>query len=127
MVTSTRDFRGRIRLAQTRLVRNISQISKIYAFDRKLDILTGASEAADCSERPVGSLRFCVAHPLTIDERQASAVGLTRTAVRAQLATLQRDGTVEERGSQRGTSKPARVLRDQRKADSLSRLSMCHF
>jgi predicted ArsR family transcriptional regulator len=46
--------------------------------------------------------------PLTIDEI-AGAVGLTRTAVRAQLATLQRDGTIEERGSQRGTSKPARV------------------
>lgn len=46
--------------------------------------------------------------PLTIDEI-AAAVGLTRTAVRAQLATLQRDGTVEERGSQRGASKPART------------------
>lgn len=46
--------------------------------------------------------------PLTIDEI-ASAVGLTRTAVRAQLSTLQRDGTVEEKGSQRGASKPART------------------
>lgn len=46
--------------------------------------------------------------PLTIDDI-AGAVGLTRTAVRAQLATLQRDGTVEERGLQRGTSKPART------------------
>lgn len=46
--------------------------------------------------------------PLTIDEI-SRAVGLTRTAVRAQLATLQRDGTVEEHGLQRGTSKPARI------------------
>lgn len=45
---------------------------------------------------------------MTIDDL-ASAVGLTRTAVRAQLATLQRDGAVEERGLRRGTSKPART------------------
>ena len=60
--------------------------------------------------------------PLTIDEL-AAAVGLTRTAVRAQLATLLRDGTVEERGSQRGTSKPARVYGISADAElSLSRL-----
>jgi predicted ArsR family transcriptional regulator len=46
--------------------------------------------------------------PLTIDEL-ASGVGLTRTAVRAQLATLQQEGAVEQRGIQRGTSKPART------------------
>ena len=46
--------------------------------------------------------------PMTIDE-MASAVGLTRTAVRAQLATLQRDGAVEQRGERRGASKPART------------------
>ena len=46
--------------------------------------------------------------PRTIDEI-ADWVGLTRTAVRAQLSTLLRDGTVEERGVQRGVSKPARV------------------
>jgi predicted ArsR family transcriptional regulator len=46
--------------------------------------------------------------PLTIDEL-AGAVGLTRTAVRAQLATLQQDGTVEPRGVRPGTSKPART------------------
>ena len=45
---------------------------------------------------------------MTIDEL-ASAVGLTRTAVRAQLATLQQDGTVEQRGARQGTSKPARI------------------
>ena len=45
---------------------------------------------------------------LTIDEL-ASAIGLTRTAVRAQLATLQQDGTVEPRGMRRGTSKPAQT------------------
>lgn len=45
---------------------------------------------------------------LTIDEL-ANALGVTRTAVRAQLATLQQDDTVEPRGTQRGTSKPART------------------
>jgi predicted ArsR family transcriptional regulator len=45
---------------------------------------------------------------MTIDEL-ASAVGLTRTAVRAQLGTLQQDGTVEQRGVRQGTSKPART------------------
>ncbi len=45
---------------------------------------------------------------LTIDE-VARAVGLTRTAVRAQLSTLQQDGAVEQRGVRRGTSKPART------------------
>lgn len=45
---------------------------------------------------------------MTIDE-VAKAVGLTRTAVRAQLSTLQQDGAVEERGVRRGTSKPART------------------
>ncbi|HKO66751.1 MAG TPA: ArsR family transcriptional regulator [Burkholderiaceae bacterium] len=60
--------------------------------------------------------------PQTIDEI-AAAVGLTRTAVRAQLATLQRDGIVEERGTQRGTSKPARVYGVSAEAElSLSRL-----
>jgi predicted ArsR family transcriptional regulator len=46
--------------------------------------------------------------PRTVDEL-ASALALTRTAVRAQLATLERDGLVEQRGSRRGTSKPARI------------------
>ena len=46
--------------------------------------------------------------PLTIDE-VASAVGLTRTAVRAQLASLQQEGSVEYREMRRGTSKPART------------------
>jgi predicted ArsR family transcriptional regulator len=45
---------------------------------------------------------------MTIDEL-ASALHLTRTAVRAQLATLQQDATVEQRGVRRGTSKPART------------------
>jgi predicted ArsR family transcriptional regulator len=45
---------------------------------------------------------------MTIDEI-ASAVGLTRTAVRSQLATLERDGAVEQRGTRRGASKPART------------------
>ncbi|HWN17395.1 MAG TPA: ArsR family transcriptional regulator [Gemmatimonadales bacterium] len=44
----------------------------------------------------------------TVDEI-ASALNLTRTAVRAQLATLERDELVERRGSRRGPSKPAGV------------------
>jgi len=46
--------------------------------------------------------------PMTVDEL-AAALGVTRTAVRAQLATLERDELVEQRGSRRGTSKPSRV------------------
>lgn len=45
---------------------------------------------------------------MTIDEL-ADALELTRTAVRAQLATLEREGFVEPRGVRRGTSKPARL------------------
>lgn len=46
--------------------------------------------------------------PRTVDEL-ASAIHLTRTAVRAQLATLERDELVERREARRGTSKPART------------------
>src|SRR5918994_954969 len=46
--------------------------------------------------------------PMTVDEL-AAALGVTRTAVRAQLATLERDDLVEQRGSRRGASKPSRV------------------
>jgi predicted ArsR family transcriptional regulator len=46
--------------------------------------------------------------PMTVDEL-ATALQLTRTAVQAQLATLQRDELIEQRGSRRGTSKPART------------------
>jgi predicted ArsR family transcriptional regulator len=46
--------------------------------------------------------------PRTVDEL-ASALGLTRTAVRAHLATFERDGLIEQRGSRRGASKPSRV------------------
>jgi predicted ArsR family transcriptional regulator len=45
---------------------------------------------------------------MTVDEL-AVALDLTRTAVRAQLATLERDELVEQRGSRRGASKPARI------------------
>jgi predicted ArsR family transcriptional regulator len=45
---------------------------------------------------------------MTIDDL-ASALELTRTAVRAQLATLQQEGAVEQRGLRRGASKPART------------------
>jgi predicted ArsR family transcriptional regulator len=46
--------------------------------------------------------------PKTVDEL-AQAVGLTRTAVRAQLASLVRDGLVDQRESRRGASKPSHV------------------
>lgn len=47
-------------------------------------------------------------HPMTIDEL-ASAVGITRSAIRGQLATLEQDGAIEPKGIQRGPSKPART------------------
>jgi predicted ArsR family transcriptional regulator len=46
--------------------------------------------------------------PMTVDEL-ATALELTRTAVQAQLTTLQRDELIEQRGTRRGTSKPART------------------
>jgi predicted ArsR family transcriptional regulator len=46
--------------------------------------------------------------PMTVDEL-AAALELTRTAVQAQLATLQHDELVEQRAARRGTSKPART------------------
>ena len=46
--------------------------------------------------------------PMTVDEL-ARALALTRTAVRAQLASLLRDDLVEQRGSRRGASKPSHV------------------
>lgn len=42
----------------------------------------------------------------TVDEL-AAALHLTDNAVRAHIATLERDGLVEQRGVRRGTSKPA--------------------
>ncbi len=44
----------------------------------------------------------------TVDEL-ASFLGVTRPAVRVQLATLERDGLVERRGSRSGASKPSHV------------------
>ena len=46
--------------------------------------------------------------PMTIDDL-AAAVGLTRTAVRAQLTTLLADGVIEPRGARPSGSKPARM------------------
>jgi DeoR family suf operon transcriptional repressor len=46
--------------------------------------------------------------PMTVDEL-AAALGLTRTAVQGQLEKLQQDQLVEQRGTRRGTSKPART------------------
>lgn len=45
---------------------------------------------------------------MTIDEL-AEEIGVTRTAIRAHLATLQQDDAVEQRGTQKGVSKPART------------------
>src|SRR5947209_6909672 len=42
-------------------------------------------------------------------EELAEALELTDNAVRAQLALLERDGLVQQRGSRRGSSKPAAV------------------
>ena len=44
----------------------------------------------------------------TVDDL-ATELGVTRTAVRGQLAALERDGLVERRGSRRGASKPSHV------------------
>ncbi|HZN99169.1 MAG TPA: ArsR family transcriptional regulator [Gemmatimonadales bacterium] len=46
--------------------------------------------------------------PMTVDQL-AAALQLTRTAVQAQLATLQRDDLIEQKGTRRGASKPART------------------
>jgi predicted ArsR family transcriptional regulator len=46
--------------------------------------------------------------PMTVDQL-AAALQLTRTAVQGQLATLLRDELIEQRGTLRGTSKPART------------------
>jgi predicted ArsR family transcriptional regulator len=46
--------------------------------------------------------------PRTVDDL-TTALDLTPSAVRAQLASLEHEGLVERRGSRRGTSKPARV------------------
>src|SRR5258708_19814815 len=44
----------------------------------------------------------------TVDEL-AQALGLTDNAIRAHLATLERDGIVQQRGVRRGSGKPAAV------------------
>lgn len=44
--------------------------------------------------------------PMTVDEL-AEAVGVTRSAVRAHLATMMRDGLIVSRGLRRGVSKPS--------------------
>ena len=55
---------------------------------------------------------------LTVDQL-ATTMELTPTAVRSQLATLERDGLVEPRGSQRGASKPSRIYGVTRQAELL--------
>jgi DeoR family suf operon transcriptional repressor len=46
--------------------------------------------------------------PMTVEEL-AAALQLTQSAVRVQLAMLRHDELVEQRGTRRGTSKPART------------------
>src|SRR4249920_1695677 len=55
---------------------------------------------------------------MTIDEL-AEEIGVTRTAIRVHLATLQQDGAVEQRGTQKGVSKPARTYRVTTEAELL--------
>src|SRR5437016_5795969 len=54
----------------------------------------------------------------TVDEL-AQALDLTDNAVRADLATLERDGIVQQRGVRRGSSKPAYVYDLHPEAESL--------
>jgi predicted ArsR family transcriptional regulator len=56
--------------------------------------------------------------PKTVDEL-AVALDLTRTAVRSQLAGLERDELIEQQGSRRGTSKPSRIYRVTAQAELL--------
>jgi len=55
---------------------------------------------------------------MTVDEL-ALALEVTRTAVRGQLATLQHDALVEQRGIRRGASKPSRTYRVTRQGELL--------
>jgi len=54
----------------------------------------------------------------TVDEL-AAALGLTDNAVRSHLATLERDGLIEQRGARRGKGKPALAYELTAEADSL--------
>jgi predicted ArsR family transcriptional regulator len=47
--------------------------------------------------------------PMTLDQL-VNELGLTRTAIRLQLASLERDGQAQWRGVQRGRTKPAHVF-----------------
>lgn len=53
-------------------------------------------------------LRMLLREPQTV-ERIAEGLGITRNAVRSQLALLQREGTVEVRGEVKGSRRPAAV------------------
>lgn len=53
---------------------------------------------------------------MTLDQL-AAALGLTRTAVRLQLVTLERDGEVSRRGVRPGRTKPAQVYELTREAE----------
>jgi predicted ArsR family transcriptional regulator len=55
---------------------------------------------------------------MTVDEL-AAALGLSGSAIRPQLALLERDGLVERSGVKRGTSKPARIYALSPEADLL--------
>jgi predicted ArsR family transcriptional regulator len=61
------------------------------------------------TEGPAGRIMELLRRgPMTVDQL-AEALQVTRTAVQAQLATLLRDELIEQRGTRRGASKPART------------------
>jgi predicted ArsR family transcriptional regulator len=61
------------------------------------------------TEGPAGRIMELLRRgPMTVDQL-AEALQVTRTAVQAQLAALLRDEMIEQRGTRRGASKPART------------------
>jgi predicted ArsR family transcriptional regulator len=67
--------------------------------------LTGKGRSGGSRERIV---RLLLKEQKTVDEL-ASSLGVTKNAVRAQIALLERDGMVEVQGEQKGTRRPAAV------------------
>ena len=68
-------------------------------------IASGRDERFFASTR--GQVAVLLRHGDRTVEELAHALGLTDNAVRAHLATLERDGLVRQAGLRRGTSKPA--------------------
>jgi predicted ArsR family transcriptional regulator len=71
------------------------------------------------SDSTAGQIMGLLRHrSMTVDEL-AAALGLSGSAIRPQLALLERDGLVERSGVKRGTSKPARIYALSPEADLL--------